>query len=924
MIPHIPNQRQNKKSSKPFDDLVSYIEEAKEKDVRQPQNAKDPLHPVDEPFGDILEYTTNPKDSLTSEDKCIAMRTHGITNISTASIEMNAVAAKNARCKSPAYHFILSWPEHERPESEAVFDAAEHAIKALGLGEHQYVIAIHANTDNLHCHIAVNRINPTSFKSKNIEWAQKTLHMAARQSELIHGWSHDNGIYIVEVDEVGRKRIILNPDYAQTADIAPHAHKEDIEHEEPLPTWHDPESLESWLKSKVAKDFKRALPQLGSWLALHSWLSNYDIKLSDSGGGGMRLRAKSPETGEEFDIAASKGLKLLKRVELEKRWGKFRKAYQIDAVVPDLSHLNPIDIEEGINDVLSTSFDEGIPPYHILHAPEYPGRFETDRGRSVHELPAGGLDVDRPDGNLLLPYPLQEHMGDRQARHDQNLRRAGPVEKSGRSTSSSQGSEGRSERSLRRDGSRRAERKAERAGARADLRLRFSQYKKFVALGDTGEEGYVPRLKRIRAQRSGSLKDIRGRASAAKAVVRKTVPMADRLSAVIEIDANALRQTLQVEADFKAKHQALQATRLPPLTWREWLHEQSKLGDEAALSALRGIVYQAQRDAAKQAKTEPAFEIEQEPGAKESSSYREEQFQKAMARLLEAEKKENAIRAAQSSMMRPYETDALLARYAGIQWSITGNGNVKYSDQAGKHLFTDRGNRITFDRSLVTDNEIRLALAHAQQKFGRELTLTGDDPAFTQRMARLADDMGMTILNPELQKVITQHRIDRALSIIPASRVAPAEPVQLTIARPEAKDSELQPKAPDSMPITPMVVADPLEVPEATSADQAVVKLVENEATAAERLRALVMSIDPRATFVTPDSENSKLSFYGVVVAALEGDLGFAQHIGRGVYALHPSAAPADHGNTAIEVKYAAGKPVAKVSKDRNGQGRGD
>ena len=58
----------------------------------------------------------------------------------------------------------------------------------------------------------------------------------------------------------------------------------------------------------------------------------------------------------------------------------------------------------------------------------------------------------------------------------------------------------------------------------------------------------------------------------------------------------------------------------------------------------------------------------------------------------------------------------------------------------------------------VTDEEIRLALAHAEQKFGGRITLTGDDPAFTERMARLADDMGITVLNPELQPIIAAHR----------------------------------------------------------------------------------------------------------------------------------------------------------------------
>lgn len=68
---------------------------------------------------------------------------------------------------------------------------------------------------------------------------------------------------------------------------------------------------------------------------------------------------------------------------------------------------------------------------------------------------------------------------------------------------------------------------------------------------------------------------------------------------------------------------------------------------------------------------------------------------------------------------------------------------VEHKSETGDHLFTDRGNNFTFDREKVTDDEIRLTLAAAEHKFGKQLTLTGDDPIFTARMARIADDMGL-------------------------------------------------------------------------------------------------------------------------------------------------------------------------------------
>lgn len=68
---------------------------------------------------------------------------------------------------------------------------------------------------------------------------------------------------------------------------------------------------------------------------------------------------------------------------------------------------------------------------------------------------------------------------------------------------------------------------------------------------------------------------------------------------------------------------------------------------------------------------------------------------------------------------------------------------IEYKTSTGDPIFTDRGNRVSFDREEVTDHEICLALIHAQQKFGLPLTLVADDPIFTARMARLADEMGL-------------------------------------------------------------------------------------------------------------------------------------------------------------------------------------
>lgn len=118
-------------------------------------------------------------------------------SLSSASTEMDMVAAQNAHCNDPVYHVILSWPESERPTPDQIFDSARYCMKRLGTEGHQYVFAIHDDTDNLHCHLTINRINPVNYRAASLYNDYFTLDRCCRELELKNGWRHDNGPYMV-------------------------------------------------------------------------------------------------------------------------------------------------------------------------------------------------------------------------------------------------------------------------------------------------------------------------------------------------------------------------------------------------------------------------------------------------------------------------------------------------------------------------------------------------------------------------------------------------------------------------------------------------------------------------------------------------------------------------------------------------------
>jgi hypothetical protein len=73
---------------------------------------------------------------------------------------MEAVAALSTRCRDPVYHLIIAYAKHERPTREQVVSDAERLLKAIGMDDHQYVLAAHKDTDDFHAHVVANRVGP--------------------------------------------------------------------------------------------------------------------------------------------------------------------------------------------------------------------------------------------------------------------------------------------------------------------------------------------------------------------------------------------------------------------------------------------------------------------------------------------------------------------------------------------------------------------------------------------------------------------------------------------------------------------------------------------------------------------------------------------------------------------------------------------
>ena len=134
-------------------------------------------------FADLVKYLAddqrkNERVVTTSVTNC---ESSGLT---AAVIEVTAIQGMNTRAEfDKTYHLILSFRAGERPDDEALKAIESTICEGLGYGEHQRVSAVHHDTDNLHIHIAINKIHLVRFTIHNPYNDHKVLE-AVWQNDL--------------------------------------------------------------------------------------------------------------------------------------------------------------------------------------------------------------------------------------------------------------------------------------------------------------------------------------------------------------------------------------------------------------------------------------------------------------------------------------------------------------------------------------------------------------------------------------------------------------------------------------------------------------------------------------------------------------------------------------------------------------------
>jgi len=217
-----------------------------------------------------------------------------------AALEMKAMQARNTRAKSDkTYHLLIAFPTGESPSAEVLREIEARICGDLGYQDHQRVSAVHYDTDNVHIHVAINKIHPTRNTLHEPYNDHKTLGKSCERLEVEYGLERTN--------HTPRR----TASQGRAADMEQHA---------------GVESLISWAQRECAPELRAAK----TWAEVHGLMQSHGLRLRTQGNG-LVLEDSSGLTVKASSIARE-----FSKAQMERRLGQFEapKAPAVPAV-PD-------------------------------------------------------------------------------------------------------------------------------------------------------------------------------------------------------------------------------------------------------------------------------------------------------------------------------------------------------------------------------------------------------------------------------------------------------------------------------------------------------------------------------------------------------------------------------------------------------------
>ncbi|PTN09680.1 TraI/MobA(P) family conjugative relaxase [Nitrosomonas aestuarii] len=236
-------------------------------------------------FSRLVEYLTDTQRKTERVGEVSISNCYS-DDIESAAIEILATQYMNTRATSDkTYHLIISFRAGEHVRNEDMAGIEERICTGLGFAGHQRISVVHHDTDNMHIHVAINKIHPQRFTIHNPYYDYIKIAGLCEQLEAEFNLAHDN--------------------HTTTNSTV-----SDIESRTGI------ESLPGWIRRECLDTIKSA----DSWQDLHAVLQSHGLEIRERGNGLVFV------SGSGITVKASSVDRSLSKNSLVKRLGTFEQA----------------------------------------------------------------------------------------------------------------------------------------------------------------------------------------------------------------------------------------------------------------------------------------------------------------------------------------------------------------------------------------------------------------------------------------------------------------------------------------------------------------------------------------------------------------------------------------------------------------------
>ncbi len=260
-------------------------------------------------ISDLYNYINGLDPDHSDEDKVLFTGTLNINESDDDAIitEIARLARASVKSTNPINHWTLSLPAGETFTEQSAREIVTKFMNDLGYKDCQVVWGVHSNTDNMHIHIMVNRVDPTTLKciprGNDIFKAQKSI------AQIVHKYGYselEHQPYIVDENGNLQKNIYTKNEATKS-----------------LPEKVIGSEIRTGEKSMLRVAIEKILPILKSaktWIEVHTKLAEEGFEYRTKTGGGI-LVADCKD--KEISIKSSSVHRSVSMKNMEKRLGPY-------------------------------------------------------------------------------------------------------------------------------------------------------------------------------------------------------------------------------------------------------------------------------------------------------------------------------------------------------------------------------------------------------------------------------------------------------------------------------------------------------------------------------------------------------------------------------------------------------------------------